>query len=153
MRLKAKCMLAILAAILSATPALAQKKPGTSHFGTIFTPQVYAVEPGIEAALNLTDEQRAKLVEAMTATIRSPELIELGKKIKKGDPDREANQAKYQENLTQAEAEFQKRVEATLTAEQKATVAKVNEAIKTAIAGVLTPEQKEAVAKTRKPGK
>ena len=89
----------------------------------------------------------------MTTTIQSPELIELGKKIKKGDPDREANLAKYQQNLTQAQAEFQKRLEETLTAEQKATVAKVNEAIKTAISGVLTPEQKEAVAKTKKPGK
>ena len=152
---------ALLTVLLTTAPALAQKKPEKgvapqANTGVLFSPQAYALEPSIEAALKFTDDQNKKIGEILTATIQAPALQELAKKTKKGDPDAEANAEKYKAEREKALAEFKKQITPVLTAEQKATIAKVDEAVKKVLDSTLNAEQKEALAqrntkKTKKP--
>jgi len=97
---------AAVAVALCVTPAFAQKgvKEG-GRFGNLFAPEVYAVESAVEAVLLLTDEQRTKLVAALTTTIQAPALAELGAKLKKGAPDFQAAAERYQAERARAQDE------------------------------------------------
>ena len=146
MKTKSILTLAVIVVALGALPALAQKGKG-GPFGQLFAREVYALEPGIEAVLMLTEEQKTKIAEALTATIQSPTLAALAPK--KGDPDAETAFEKYNAARVKAEAEFKQLILGILTSDQKATIQKIDAAVKGAVEGVLSAEQKEALAKPR----
>jgi hypothetical protein len=146
MKTKSILILAVVVAALGALPALAQKGKG-GPFGQIFAREVYALEPGIESVLMLTEEQKTKIAAALTATIQSPTLAALSPK--KGDPDAEAAFAKYTAARMKAEAEYKELVLGIMTADQKATIKKIDAAVQGVVEGVLSAEQKDALAKTR----
>src|SRR5262245_50547049 len=79
----------VSALALLAAPAHAQKKPeiGSFPFWTApKTPHAQAFVPGLQAALELTDDQIAKIATARSETIDSEEIRALRSK-KKDDPN------------------------------------------------------------------
>lgn len=152
--MKAKILIGLTLATLACVPiaALGQEKKGKAFPRiNVFSPMVYGVEPNIEVILNYTDEQKEKLGKAFQETMLTPALVAL--QPKKGEPLDKDKVAKFKEEATKAQAEFKKRVDEILTAEQKATIQKVDDALKNALANALTPEQKEKLESVKKPKK
>jgi len=86
------CRIAAIVVLSLALPAIGQdKKPGDAPGELFFTGKgqtplaLERIYPGITAALNLTDEQKTALREAMERTIHDPALREAGQKLK-SDP-------------------------------------------------------------------
>ena len=148
MKTKSIFTMAVVLVALSALPALAQKGKG-GYFGQLFAREVYALEPGIEVVLMLTEAQQTKLTEAVTSTIQSPTLAELAPKLKKGDAGAQEAFEKYNAARVKAEADLKELVQGILTAEQKATIKKIDDTVKGAVEGALSAEQKETLAKSR----
>src|SRR5262249_44014197 len=121
--------LALVAAALSATPALAQKKPelGDFPFWTApKNPHAHAFLPRPEAALELTPEQVEKILAARATTVDSPEIRGLKQK---GDPNASADElAQAAEKRAAAAEQLHKDVEEILTKDQKALIEKINDA-------------------------
>lgn len=117
----------------------------------VFSPLAYAAEPNIEAVLLLTDEQKAKLNQAVQDTVRSSAVLAL--MPKKGEPVDKDRQAQFKQEVQKAQTELTKRAEEVLTPEQRATIRKVDDALKTALDGAITQEQKDRLAALRKPKK
>lgn len=125
--------------------------------GLFFAPSVYQLQPAIDAALTLTEDQKTALLEAYQQTLATPALVELRQKLRgvrgnPNDPELAAAAEKLKTEEPKAREEMVRRAGAILNDAQKATIRKVNEAVERAIPGALTPEQKAALeaAQTRR---
>ncbi|MBY0459836.1 MAG: hypothetical protein K2V38_21165 [Gemmataceae bacterium] len=125
----ARSLLTLAALALLGAPALAQKKAELGDFAfwsAPKTPHAKAFVPGLQAALELTPEQVAKLLAARTATVDSPELRALKSK---NDPNATADElAAASAKRAEATEKLYKEVDAILTKEQKALIEKLNDA-------------------------
>jgi hypothetical protein len=121
--------LTLTAVVLSATPALAQKKPELTNFpfwSAPKQPHAQAFVPGLQAALELTPDQVEKILAARAATIDSPEIRAL--KSKK-DPNATADEiATGAAKRAEATEKLYKEVDGILTKDQKALIEKINDA-------------------------
>ncbi len=135
--------LAVFTCFSDTAPAQGKKGKGPGRLG-VFAASIYTVEPNIEVVLGLTDDQREKYSKAVQETILAPALAELAPK--KGQPKDKAKLKQFQQESAKARAELKKRTEEILTAEQKATVQKVNAAFASALDSALTKEQKDKLA-------
>lgn len=149
------------------------QKPQKPQQIRVFAGQVYGVEPDIEAALMLTDDQRTKIEAARKETVEAPALVELRKKAgdkRATDADRNAAREQLKTEQPKAQAELKKRIDDILTADQKAFIQKVDDSYKATekdvrqqfneklkadfsakLAGALSQEQKDALAKAKAP--
>lgn len=119
-------VLLLLCTVL-AMPALAQKKIGSLGGFPLWTakksPLAGPFIPGLNAALLLTEEQKAKLVAAREETLGNAELQKLGASIKQNPNATEADRAAATKAYDEARAQFKTRLETILTAEQRKLVA------------------------------
>jgi hypothetical protein len=113
-----------------------QKTPGASSFPFWtakkrgYVPQFV---PGLTATLQLSEAQKAQIAAALDA-MSSDEAVKAARGIAKSDPNVTAEQReKARAALDEAGRRLHERVSATLTAEQKALVDKVNAAHAAAI--------------------
>ncbi len=123
-----RTILVLAAAGLFTAPAFAQKKAELQDFPfwtAPKTPHARAFVPGLQAALELTPEQIAKIIEAQNATVGSPEIRALKSK---GDPNATADELATA-NVKRAEAteKLYKEVDGILTKDQKALIEKIND--------------------------
>jgi hypothetical protein len=101
------------------------------------------VHPGITAALMLTDQQKTALNEALDQTVRNPQVRAAGVALKNNPTATDADRAKAKEAADDARAKLKEEVEKTLTADQKALVAKIQAAFDEAQKAVATALQAE----------
>jgi hypothetical protein len=127
--------LALAVSLTATRAAQAKDKPPADIPGDVFFTikgqQPFALErlhPGIVAALMLTDQQKTALQEALDQTIRNPELRTAGQALKNNPSATDADRAKAQQATQDARAKLKEAVEKTLTADQKALVAKIQAA-------------------------
>ena len=127
--------LALAVSLTGARAAQAKDKPLADIPGDLFFTikgqQPFALErlhPGIVAALMLTDQQKSALQKALDQTIRNPELRAAGQALKNNPSATDADRAKAQQATQNARAQLKEAVEKTLTADQKALVAKIQAA-------------------------
>jgi hypothetical protein len=155
--------LALLTMLVTQSALIAEegadkKKKGVALVAKLFafSPQAYALEPGIDSVLLLTDDQKEKLAAAYAETVGQVDLKALGAKAKDKnttDADRKAAMAELKTKTEAAQSAFKSKIDSILTAEQKATIKKVDDAVKGALEASLSAEQKEALAKTHAKGK
>ena len=119
-------VLLVLCTVL-ALPALAQKKMGSLAGFPLWTAKKNSMAgpfiPGLNAALLLTDEQKAKLYAAREETLGNAELQKLGASIKQNPNATEADRAAATKAFEEARSQFKMRLETILTAEQRKLVA------------------------------
>lgn len=84
--------------------------------------------PGLNAALALSDQQKASLIAAQDETISSESVREAGKTAKSDATATQAQKQAARELAERAQIEFQTRVAAILNAEQKALIANISAA-------------------------
>ena len=127
----ARIALVLVAAVLFAAPAFAQKekKPEVGNFpfwSAPKNPHAHAFVPGLQAALELTPQQVEKILAAREATVDNPELRKLPNK---GDPNATADDlAKANAKRAEATEKLFKEVDTILTREQKGLIEKINDA-------------------------
>jgi hypothetical protein len=122
--------LVLVAASFFATPAFAQKEKKAELFDFPFwsapkNPHARAFVPGLQAALQLTPEQTAKILAVMEETVNNPELRKLPSK---GDPNATADQlATANAKRAEASEKLFKEIDTILTRDQKALIEKIND--------------------------
>ena len=143
-------VVALALSFISAPAAHAKDKPVGDAPGELFFTgkgqQPFALErihPGITAALMLTDRQKTALNEALDQTVRNPQVRAAGAALKNNPTATDADRAKAKEAADDARAKLKEEVEKTLTAEQKALVAKIQAAFDEAQKAVSTALQAE----------
>ncbi len=120
-----------LRAVTTRQPTPAQRTSQTRLY--VFSGAAYTYEPAIDAALMLTTEQKNKIQATVRETVSSPALNELRRKAidqTLSEVARKAATEQLRAELPKAQDEFKKRVEPLLTDEQKATVQKVDAALR-----------------------
>jgi len=127
--------LALALSFIAAPAAHAKDKPAGDVPGDAFFTgkgqQPFALErlhPGITAALMLTDQQKIALNEALDQTVRNPQVRAAGAALKNNPSATDDDRAKAQQASQDARAQLKEAVEKTLTADQKALVAKIQAA-------------------------
>ncbi|NBV21021.1 MAG: hypothetical protein EBS05_03370 [Proteobacteria bacterium] len=122
-------LLSVLCTAL-AMPALAQKKAGSLAGFPLWTAKKNPVAgpfvPGLNAALLLTDEQKAKLHAAREETLGNPELQKLGASLKQNPNASEADRAAATKAFEEARGQFKDRVDTILTADQRKLIASIS---------------------------
>lgn len=115
-----------------ALPASAQKQKYTDLAGFPLlwsakkNPLAGPFIPGLNAALLLSDEQKEKLITAREETLGNEKLRSLGTKVKLNPNASEAERTAAQNAHEEARGQFQTRVEAILTPEQRKLVGIIN---------------------------
>lgn len=135
----ARTVFTLAAVALFVAPASAQKEKKAELADFPFwsapkTPHARAFVPGLQAALELTPAQVAKLVAAREATVDDPELRKLPNK---NDPNATADDlAKANAKRAEATEKLFKEVDLILTKEQKALIEKINDGYAKVVAEV-----------------
>ncbi|MBM3980109.1 MAG: hypothetical protein FJ304_07455 [Planctomycetes bacterium] len=125
-----RTVLTLAAVALLVAPASAQKEKKAELTDFRFwsapkTPHARSFVPGLQAALELTPAQVAKLVAAREATVDDPELRKLPNK---NDPNATADDiAKANAKRAAAIEKLFKEVDLILTKDQKALIEKIND--------------------------
>jgi hypothetical protein len=125
-----RTVLTLAVAVLFAAPVSAQKEKKAELLDFPFwsapkTPHARAFVPGLQAALELTPAQVAKLIAAREATVDDPDLRKLPNK---NDPNATADElAKAGAKRAEATEKLFKEVDLILAKEQKALIEKIND--------------------------
>jgi hypothetical protein len=123
-------LLSLCAAL--ASPALAQKQKSNDLTGFPLlwvgkkNPLAGPFIPGLNAALQLSDEQKVKLMAARDETIANEKLQSLGAKVKLNPNASEAEREAVQKAREEAQGQFKTQVEIILTPEQRKLIGIIN---------------------------
>lgn len=128
-------LIPLLAAVLLACPLAASaqktKQPAIGNFAFWAgkgDQKTGPYVPGLNAVLQLTDEQISSLHAAVQETVQTEDLQASGRKLKGDANATQAEREAHQQQYARAQAKLQDRVAAILTAEQKALIEKINAA-------------------------
>lgn len=127
-------ILSVLFALCAALalPVLAEKHKATDLAGFPLlwtakkTPLAGPFIPGLNAALQLSEEQKERLLTAREEILQNEKLQQLGAKVKSNPNATEAERDAVQQAQAQARDQFKARVESILTAGQRTLVEQLN---------------------------
>ncbi len=116
---------------LSSSPLLAQKKGKRAKGPSLFSTQVKKAVPGIDAAVSLSDDQKAKYAELQKAMVASEAYVAAAKTIKNKDASKEDRKAALTAIKT-AKAGLAAKLNGIIGADNATLVNKVNDAVASA---------------------
>ena len=116
---------------LSSSPLLAQKKGKRAKGPSLFSTQVKKAVPGIDAAVSLSDDQKAKYAELQKAMVASEAYVAAAKTVKNKDASKEDRKAALTAIKT-AKAGLAAKLNGIIGADNATLVNKVNDAVASA---------------------
>lgn len=119
-----KSLLLLVSITLLSIPGFAQSNSKVKRF-EIFNSAVYGMEPNMEEVLSLSDEQKSKLEEAITARDENAELAAAQEAHQADKDNADLKKAFYVAKDT-AHAEYKSKVAGILTAGQQSIVDNLN---------------------------